>query len=403
MSSSKKWLGFYFHIPFCPHVCPYCDFTKTSRFSKKDVGAFFSKLQDQLHSFLKKLRQTNPDFFMGNTLATIYFGGGTPGLFPASYYKNLIFDIRKDFSVQEITLETNPFSNRTKNFQEYGDVGFDRVTLGAQSLCEKALKHLGRKHTPEQVIDNIHQLRQAGFKNIQVDLIYGLQKEIRSKSIEQEILCLEQAGASGISAYALSIEKRTEFSLFPYFSNEDNAVEEYKKIVETCGKVGFHQIETSNFSRYEALHNQIYWHGHPYLGLGTGAHGLLPPTPEHPYGIRYQVGPVQLKSHAPGDDLLVYQDPQSCEENFFVQYENPRSKSEYTEEMIFTLLRTKQGIPLDWLSGALYTLLENPKIKRALAENKILCDGKYIALSEQEKIRGDIWALDFISLLSCCT
>jgi oxygen-independent coproporphyrinogen-3 oxidase len=398
-SSSQKWLGFYFHIPFCPHICPYCDFIKTSRFSKKDITIFFSKLEEQLHYFLNILKERNSDFCQGDTHATIYFGGGTPGLFSSEYYGDLIATIKQNFILKEVTLETNPFSNRIKNFEGYRKVGFDRVTLGAQSLCEKTLKHLGRKHTPSQILENIQELKQSGFENIQVDLIYGLQKEIRTTKIEDEIQLLADAGASGISTYALSIENRTEFAKFTHFADEENAVQEYASILNKCQEIGFEQIETSNFSKFEARHNHIYWHGHPYIGIGTGAHGLMPPTEENPYGIRYKVGNPQ-KTLGKANDFLVYEDPDECKKNFMLHYEKSRSKEEYTEEMIFTLLRTKKGIPLDWISGVFYTLLENPKIKRAIVEQKIVCDGRFIALSAAEKIRGDAWALDFISILS---
>lgn len=400
--NQQSSLGFYFHIPFCPHICPYCDFTKTSQFQKKDVDVYFQELGSQLEYFINLLF-THNNVTKGDNI-TVYFGGGTPGLFKAKFYLPMLNKLRENFILEEVTIETNPYTNYEKNFLEYKNAGFNRITLGAQSICPNTLKNLGRKHTPQDVLKNIAWAKQAGIENIQVDLIYGLKKEIRTLNIENEIQALYDAGATGISAYFLTLEKRTLFANTNLVDDE-NGVEEYLKILNKCKELGFKQIETSNFSKYEAKHNNLYWYGLPYIGVGTGAHGLLPASSDCPYGIRYKIGD-NIKTSSPGNDILIYSEDKNCKNNFQIMYEKPRTKEEYIEENIFTLLRTPTGISADWLINMtnnvdiVKKILTNAKFERALVEGKIFYQNNKIYLSAGEKIRGDAWALEVISTIS---
>lgn len=395
-------LGFYFHVPFCPHICPYCDFTKTSKFSRSDVTAFFAALERQLAFFLNELKTHHYSKFFTTPkqAVTVYFGGGTPGLFAADLYEPLFLQLKNEFDLEEVTIETNPFTNNQAKLFSYQKMGFNRITLGAQSLCAQTLSLLGRKHTPQDVLQNLEWARAAGFENVQADLIYGLKAGVRTQRVRDEIHALVQAGASGISTYALSIEARTLFAVQAHLADDEVAVQEYEEIVETCAQLGLAQIETSNFSRFAAKHNNLYWHGLPYIGLGTGAHGLLPSTTDHSYGRRYKVG-KETTVRAPGDDALVFQEPTQLESLFSIQYEPTRTRAQYLQEMIFTLLRTERGIPAaflqEFLSGVniQHALQTHPKIKRGLEEGKIVWDGSHVYLSPYEKIRGDAWALDF--------
>ena len=339
-----------------------------------------------------------------NQPITVYFGGGTPGLFEASYYKEFFDILNSFFIIEEATLETNPLMNIERRFENYLNIGFNRITLGAQTLCPNALKILGRKHTAKNILDNLLWAKNAGFKNIQVDLIYGLKEGVRTLSIEDEIESLFNSGATGISAYALTIEKRTLFAKTD-FANEDIAVSEYFKILKKCNSIGFKQHETSNFSSQETKHNNIYWYGMPYIGVGTGAHGLLPPSNEHPFGIRYKIGEDTDASYSPGNDKLIFSDKKERMKNFSIHYEEPRSKQDYIDEMVFTLLRTPNGLPYNWLKefsndkDIIDKILNNSKINRAINEGKILQLENSIALSPEEKIRGDSWIADFITLI----
>lgn len=401
--NQKSKIGFYFHIPFCPHICPYCDFTKTNRFSKNDVEAYFQELYHSLDNVLLDYSQEYQN--LNTTHCTVYFGGGTPSLFSAKFYSPILEKLSKRFELEEITIETNPFSNKKNFIKEYCNIGIHRVTLGAQSLCENTLHTLGRKHTKEDVLNNICWLREANIEQVQVDLIYGLNTE-RSMRIEDEIKTIISTGGTGISAYGLTLESRTVFAQSTnQIIDENKAVEEYESILNTCSELKLRQIETSNFSFFDAKHNNLYWYGYPYFGLGTGAHGLLPPTSKNPYGIRYKVG-APLQEYNPGNDILKFDNTQNIAKNFQLIFESSRTKSEMLEELIFTLLRTEKGIPLDWLASVFddrnilqSKILSHAQIKRAIEENKIKISPSHIALSPLEKIRGDAWALIFISSL----
>lgn len=393
--SQQARIGFYIHVPFCPHICPYCDFVKTSRFSRKDVDRFFAQCLVQLDQAITSL----PSTF---THCTVYFGGGTPGLFPAERYAPFIEKIGARCVIEEATIETNPFTNAQKLFEGYSKIGLNRITLGAQSLCDRTLARLGRKHSRTDILSNIDWARQAGFAQVQVDLIYGLVKGIRSLSLEEEVKQLIAAGATGISGYALTIEERTLFKNLK-IADDNAAADDYPLLHEVCCKtLGMTQLETSNFSFFPARHNNIYWHGLPYVGIGTGAHGLTWATKEAPFGQRYRVGPIPTE-RAPGDDFLAF--GTHAKSLFELSLEQPRTHTQYCDESIFTLLRTPMGIPRRWLleqfGPAKVALLEaDAAMVRAFAEGMIACDTQGIRLAWSEKIRGDTWALKMAGVLN---
>ncbi len=420
----KSRLGIYFHIPFCPHICPYCDFIKTSQFSFKDAKNYFEQLEIQLDYFLDILNYPKGQWI------TVYFGGGTPGLFEARFFEPLLHKLSKQYLIEECTLETNPFSNLERRFSDYKKIGINRITLGAQSLCENTLKLLGRKHTPQQIQSNIFSAQNAGIENIQVDLIYGLHPSIRKTKIVDEIYEFKKQGATGVSCYALTIEKRTQFGIDNLqVANDDVACEEYLEILKACQKLNWVQWESSNFSSSPPRHNTIYWSGLPYLGIGTGASGLLPyskfknlkqngvPILNHnenfsvtlsdpvDFGIRYQIG-KKTESYSPGNDILKYEKNEDIRHHFSIECEEQlRTKMQTAEELIFTRLRMKDGLPLKLIDELFLNhkfsenIQENLKIKRAIKENKLIIINENLIVDEKEKIRGDLWAVEVISCL----
>lgn len=413
--NQKSKVGFYFHIPFCPHICPYCDFVKTSQFSKKSVDVYFQELYCSLDLLLKDF--LNVDFMRDLTHCTVYFGGGTPSLFPAKFYEPILKRLSQYFTLEEVTLESNPFTNNRHFFSDYRAIGIDRITLGAQSLCSDTLKALERKHTKKDILDNIQFLKKCLFNQIQVDLMYGLAVP-RTIPIDREINTMIDAGATGISAYGLTIEPRTSFGQSTeIMTNEEIAIFEYETILKTCSSLGLRQIETSNFSFFDAKHNNIYWYGYPYFGIGTGAHGLLPPLSisddescfknigltkcSMPYGIRYHMGETSQEIK-PGDNLIKFDSQKDITKNFQFIFESTRTRTNMIEELIFTLLRTEYGIPINWLismtdnPNICEKMMSDPKIKRGFNEEKIILTSTHMSLSAHEKIRGNRWALDFI-------
>lgn len=386
--------GIYVHVPFCPHICPYCDFVKTSKFSRSQVQTFFEGVSTQLDATIDTATSH------GFKTVTLYFGGGTPGLFPGSMFAPLVEKVARQFRIVEATIETNPYTNTEHNFEGYLKAGLNRVTLGVQSLDDAVLKFLGRRHSNAQALQNVKWARGIGFPQVQVDLIYGIASKGWTRNIEDEIRQLVDAGATGVSAYALTIEERTEFGS-SHFDDEAEAQREYETILNTCIALGMKQVETSNFSFFEAEHNNIYWYGRPYFGIGTGAHGLLPSSAEHPFGQRYKVGVIKGE-RAPGDDDLF--SLENSPRLFTIEHERPRTKAEYVDEMIFTLLRTPLGLSLPWLEShvaGVRAKIENDKIiQRGLEEGRLVIINNQLHIVGTEKLRGDRWCLQITSLLS---
>jgi oxygen-independent coproporphyrinogen-3 oxidase len=248
-------------------------------------------------------------------------------------------------------------------------------------------------------LEAVRTARAAGFDQVQVDLIYGLRSGERTTRLDGEIRDFVAAGATGISGYALSLEKRTRLFCSD-IADEDVAAQEYVTMQKTCLELGMKQNETSNFSFFEAKHNNIYWYGWPYLGVGTAAHGLMPPTADHPFGRRYAVGEVRDEI-APGNDFLPYK--QIAEKLFDVKWEASRTEDDYLHEMIFTLLRTPHGIPFSWLqkhtsSDVASVLKQDSKIARACEEGRLCCDEHSLRLLGSEFLLGDSWALHVLAI-----
>lgn len=392
---SEARLGIYVHVPFCPHICPYCDFVKTARFRGTDVKSYFDALDLQFEQLLERV----PDSVQ---FVTLYFGGGTPSLFPAHFYAPLVAKIRSRFSICEFTIETNPYTNAQSSLKGFADLGVNRMTLGAQSLSQTVLSYLGRKHTPEQVLGNLRAALDSGIEQVQVDLIFGLKELPEARSIADEIRQLALRGATGASCYLLTIEQSTAFKN-ESTALDDDIVAEYESILKVCQDVGFVQFETSNFSKSAPVHNRLYWYGLPYVGLGTGAHGLMPPMSDAPFGKRYVVG--RLSDHErTGDDVLPFST--DATRLFELNWdEETRSYEHYREEMILTLLRTQKGIPLAWLACAyndecIDRFWQSKIIQHALDQGAMLKNDTHLSLSPIEKVRGDSWAVTVISELN---
>lgn len=391
---SEARLGIYVHVPFCPHICPYCDFVKTSQFKGTDVKTYFDQLEKQFDQLIDFV----PD---STTSATLYLGGGTPSLFPAKLYAPLVAKIRNRFSVCEFTVETNPYTNAQNGLKAFADLGVNRITLGAQSLNQTVLSYLGRKHTPDQVLNNLTAALNAGIDQVQVDLIFGIKQLIEVRSIMDEIKTLAQMGATGVSCYMLTIEQSTAFK-DESTALDDDIVAEYEALSRACEDVGFVQFETSNFSKVPPIHNRLYWYGLPYLGLGTGAHGLVPPSKELPFGRRYSVGRLSGAART-GDDLLAF--ATDADRLFEMKWdEDQRTFEHYREELILTLLRTQNGIPLRWLDAVFSRecrtrFWQSTKVEKALSHGFLIKSETHLSLSAQEKIRGDSWAVTVMSEL----
>ena len=270
--------GIYIHIPFCKQACHYCDFHFSTSIKKKE----------ELLSALKTELVLRKHELHGQTVETIYFGGGTPSILRIEELRLLMEEVYRNYQVvenPEITLEANPddlVSVRAQSktiFEEYLDIGINRLSIGIQSFFEDDLKGMNRAHSANEAKECLENATKY-FDNITIDLIYG----IPNMSLEKWNENLRSAfnfGINHISAYALTVEPKTALDIFikkgTYPSlNDDLALKHFNLLVSETEKKGFIQYEVSNFGKpgYYSKHNASYWQGKPYLGIGPSAHSF---------------------------------------------------------------------------------------------------------------------------------
>ncbi len=259
----------YIHIPFCRSKCHYCSFIS------------FNKLELK-KEYLKALEKEINTQYENEILNTVYFGGGTPSNLTPQEFENIL----KHFNISgktEITTELNPESLDFSYLKDLKDIGFNRLSLGAQTFDDDILKQINRRHNSEQIVQAVEKAHNAGFKNISLDFIYGLPNQ----TTEMFLSDLQKAitlGVTHISLYGLSIEKGCYFSTHKpeNLPNEDSQADMYLGAIDFLGANGFEHYEISNFSLpdFYSKHNLNYWQNNEYYGFGVAAHGYL-------NGIRY--------------------------------------------------------------------------------------------------------------------
>ena len=266
----KTPLGIYIHIPFCRSKCQYCDFYSLPC---KDDHLMDSYL-DALCAHLKEAGALCP----GYKVDTVYFGGGTPSYFGADALAIILTTIRRNFDVQidaEITFEANPDSVTDKLLHRLRAEGFNRVSLGVQCDDDEILKKLGRPHTYAQAVTAYQRIRKAGFRNVSLDLMYGLPGQ-SLHDWEQTLDNVLKLNPEHISCYGLKVEEGTplwEVKDFSNLADDDTQADMYLAAVEALRSRGFRQYEISNFCRkgLYSRHNTKYWTGGEYLGFGPSA------------------------------------------------------------------------------------------------------------------------------------
>ena len=267
---NKTSLGIYIHVPFCRSKCQYCDFC--SQATKEDN--LMDGYLDAICDHIKEAGTLAP----GYKVDTIYFGGGTPTFFGADGLAIILTAIRRNFDVDgnaEITFEANPDSVSDRLLHRLRAEGFNRVSLGIQNDNDEMLKKLGRPHTYAQAVTAYHRIRKAGFRNVSIDLMYGLPGQTIQDWAEtlDNVLRLNP---EHVSCYALKIEEGTPFHEYKEMLNlpdDDTQADMYLTAVETLRGRGFRQYEISNFCRkgLYSRHNMRYWSGGEYLGFGPSA------------------------------------------------------------------------------------------------------------------------------------
>ena len=270
MRFGKKPLGIYIHVPFCRSKCQYCDFYSLTIKDDRRMDSYL----DAVCAHIRESGLLAPH----HEVDTVYFGGGTPTYFGAEGMAVILATIRKHFDVSltaEITFEANPDSVNPKLLRRLRSEGFNRVSLGIQCDNDQILRQIGRPHTYAQAVEAVRLIRRAGFRNLSVDLIYGLPGQTRDmwESTLQNVLRLEP---EHISCYGLKVEEGTPLYLCKDYCglpDDDSQADMYLAGVEILRSKGYRQYEISNFCKrgLESRHNMKYWTGGEYLGFGPDA------------------------------------------------------------------------------------------------------------------------------------
>ncbi|WP_245823491.1 radical SAM family heme chaperone HemW [Metabacillus halosaccharovorans] len=365
----------YIHIPFCHHICHYCDFNKVF-FKQQPVDEYIEMVIKEMHHRSEISRE--------HPLKTIFIGGGTPTALSAKQLDRLFEGITSELlpenQLVEFAVEANPGELTEEKLSVLKNAGVNRLSIGVQSFDDELLKKIGRVHRTEDVFRTVHQAEKAGFDNISLDLMYALP----GQTVEQFKKTLETAFTLNVkhySAYSLIIEPKTVFynlmqkgrlSLPP---QEQEAIM-YELAMEEMEKQGFKQYEISNYAipGYESNHNITYWNNEYYYGFGAGAHG-------YEDGIRTSnVGPVKKYM----ENVL--------ELGSAFQSQHQVSMEEAMEEEMFLGLRKVEGVYKERFFGKFDLTLESKfgeQIKQLVHKGLLVDTEKSIFLTRKGKLLGN--------------
>ena len=366
----------YVLIPFCTQICYYCDFSKVF-IKNQPVDEYLQALIREFESYdIKKLR-------------TLYIGGGTPTSITAEQLEYLLTNLTKhlDLSVlEEFTIEANPGDLTEDKIEVLKHSAVNRVSLGVQTFNDKHLKQIGRSHNEAQIYSTISNLKEAGFHNISIDLIYALPGQTM-EDVKENVAKAIALDIPHLSLYSLILEHHTVFMNKMrrgklQLPKEDLEAEMFEYIISELEANGFEHYEISNFTKpgFESRHNLMYWDNAEYFGVGAGASGYL-------NGVRYRNrGPIQhyLKAVAQGNARLS---------------EEKLTKDEMMEEELFLGLRKKTGVSIARFEEKFGLSFEERygQIVRELCQQGLLVlDDKVVRMTKKGLFLGDTVAERFI-------
>jgi oxygen-independent coproporphyrinogen III oxidase len=258
-------LGVYVHLPFCPYLCPYCDFAKwplRAVAARRYLDALYAEIEQE---------PTAP-------AATIYLGGGTPNAYDVATVATLLARLRKRFpGAREVSIEVNPELVRARDFAAYRAAGITRLSIGVQSFEPREIQTLGRKHTVAQIANVVAQARAARIASVSLDLIFAVPGQTPA-SWRRTLRAAIALGVDHISSYGLTVEEGTPYAAWRArepgaFFDDAREAELYAIAIEMLQAAGYEQYEISNFARpgHRCAHNLNYWANGEYVGLGVGA------------------------------------------------------------------------------------------------------------------------------------
>ncbi len=329
-------------------------------------------------------------YYKESLVETIYLGGGTPSLMDAEYLRVWMDTIHRYYNVSpscEITVEINPDDISQDKIQQWKKIGINRFSVGIQSFDDRVLKWMNRAHNGAQSKQGVKMLQDAGFENISVDLIYGHGKLSEADWLQDvnQFLALQ---VPHISAYALTVEPKTllhhQLQNGLYIGQEDEqTVQEFMHLHEELGRLGFVHYEVSNYAQpgYESKHNQSYWEGHQYLGIGPSAHSF--DGRDRRYNLANNPQYIQLVNAEQWDKL--------------VQWDRMDDKSIWNELWLIGL-RTRKGVNLKLAQdNKLYKKSINESVQKWVKSGHLIINGNQLTCTPMGWMVLDLILLDFFS------
>jgi len=321
----------YIHIPFCNSKCNYCAFISTCNL-KLEIGYLISLLKDIDINYKK------------NNLSTLYFGGGTPSVLPIEHVKKIFSKFNFEDNA-EITFEINPENADINYLSALKDMGINRLSIGIQTFNDDILSAINRKHNSQEAIKAVNTAKEAGFKNISADLIYGLPNQT-IEMFEKDLNMLKKLDLEHISLYGLKIEENSVYGkITPQnLPDNDTQADMYIKACETLNE--YEHYEISNFAisnKHFSKHNINYWKNQEYYGFGCGAHG-------YENGIRY-ANALNIKEY--------------IENPLMRDFGHTETELEKLQEQIFLGFRLSEGINVKEINDK-FNIDFNNKYKKIL-------------------------------------
>ena len=370
--------GLYIHIPFCKQKCHYCNFYS--------IASIRNKLK-LIEAIVQELKIAST-YLKGESLKTVYLGGGTPSLLDERELNSLFEAIYKHFRVEanaEITLEANPDDLHSEKVDIIRKGPVNRLSIGIQSFHDDDLQALNRIHTSQQSLQAIRNMQEAGMTNISIDLIYGIPGLTETKW-KQNLETFLQLGLPHLSAYSLTVEAHTTLDWLIKKGrsrpvNEEQSISHFKTLQRFAADHGYIQYEISNFCLpgMNSKHNSAYWSGEKYLGVGPAAHSFDGDS------RRWNISNILSYVSATNEGILNYEEEILTEKQKFNEY-------------VLTSLRTIQGCDLRLIKKrfgiGFSNYLETSALKN-IATGKYILKDNHLILTPDGMLFADGLASDF--------
>lgn len=370
--------GIYIHIPFCASFCLYCDFYSEQKKEEKDLYV----------KALKREIALRKDFLVDSP-TTLYFGGGTPSTMPLNSLSEILEEIKKYYpnGFEEVTIEVNPDDISKEYLLGLKSLGFNRISMGVQSFNDSHLRWMRRRHNAEQAKEAFFLMRECGFTNISLDLIFGY-SSLTIEDWNNDLKTITTLSPEHISAYQMTLEKGSDLAKTNYSElSSDICAEQYSLLQNSLCDSGYAQYEISNFSKgekYTSKHNSSYWKREPYLGLGPSAHSFS------------KRGDCEIRSwNLP--DLELYLKAMNESKRELCSSEEELSTEEIVEEMVMLGLRRSSGIELTELpQGYLESNHFRTALKRAIDRGLIIKEKDNIRIPFDKLFISDYIILELL-------